>query len=64
MEKIEFELNFTKAGKKVTFDFEQFLEKLRSITTEEKAFSFVRELDSALFFGMINNIYDKLPTSK
>jgi hypothetical protein len=60
MDKIDFEFSIAATGRKVTFDFRSLLGELRKIRSEEQAFDFVREMENALFFGMIDDVQDRL----
>lgn len=64
MERIDFKIDLNKTRRTVTFDFDCLLTRLRKINTDEKAFSFIRELESTLFFTMVNDMYDKLQAIK
>lgn len=60
MDKIDFEFSIAATGRKVTFDFRSLLGELRKIRSDEQAFDFVREMESALLFGMIDDVQDRL----
>jgi len=60
MDKIDFEFSIAATGRKVTFDFRSLLGELRKIRSDEQAFYFVREMESALFFRMIDDVQDRL----
>ncbi len=60
MDNIEFEFSTTTSGRKVTFDFKGLISQLRKIRSDEQAFDFVREMENALLFGMIDDVQDRL----
>lgn len=60
MNKIDFEFSIAATGRKVTFDFRSLLGELRKIRSDEQAFDFVREMENALLFGMIDDVQDRL----